>query len=88
MLWLCVLGDSNFLGKTPLLLKKIRTLKLWNFLLFLKDQNHKHSPTEYLIDQIEPPPEYASQTPSAAYAPNENDYAEILRRNAYNHQLG
>ncbi|XP_018024106.1 nephrin isoform X2 [Hyalella azteca] len=54
--------------------------------------HHKHGGSAYLIDQIEPPPEYASQTPSqpssAAYNPHEDDYAEVLRRNAYNHQLG
>ncbi|XP_068214395.1 synaptogenesis protein syg-2-like [Palaemon carinicauda] len=56
------------------------------------EQTHKHAASTYLIDQIEPPPEYASQTPSApssaAYDPHEDDYAEVLRRNAYNHQLG
>ncbi|MPC51687.1 hypothetical protein E2C01_045539 [Portunus trituberculatus] len=55
------------------------------------EQTHKHAASTYLIDQIEPPPEYASQTPSqpssAAYDPQEDDYAEVLRRNAYNHQL-
>ncbi|XP_069173216.1 nephrin isoform X1 [Procambarus clarkii] len=57
-----------------------------------EEQTHKHAASTYLIDQIEPPPEYASQTPSqpssAAYDPQEDDYAEVLRRNAYNHQLG
>ncbi|XP_042868952.1 nephrin-like isoform X2 [Penaeus japonicus] len=57
-----------------------------------EEQTHKHAASTYLIDQIEPPPEYASQTPSqpssAAYDPHEDDYAEVLRRNAYNHQLG
>ncbi|XP_063589610.1 nephrin-like [Penaeus indicus] len=61
-------------------------------LLYDCEQTHKHAASTYLIDQIEPPPEYASQTPSqpssAAYDPHEDDYAEVLRRNAYNHQLG
>ncbi|XP_071534637.1 nephrin-like isoform X2 [Panulirus ornatus] len=61
-------------------------------LLYGCEQTHKHAASTYLIDQIEPPPEYASQTPSqpssAAYDPQEDDYAEVLRRNAYNHQLG
>ncbi|XP_076060270.1 nephrin-like isoform X4 [Oratosquilla oratoria] len=61
-------------------------------LLFGYEQTHKHAASTYLIDQIEPPPEYASQTPSqpssANYDPHEDDYAEVLRRNAYNHQLG
>ncbi|XP_037781127.1 LOW QUALITY PROTEIN: nephrin-like [Penaeus monodon] len=61
-------------------------------LLYGCEQTHKHAASTYLIDQIEPPPEYASQTPSqpssAAYDPHEDDYAEVLRRNAYNHQLG
>ena len=61
--------------------------------ILLQEQTHKHATSTYLIDQIDPPPEYASQTPSsqpssAAYDPHEDDYAEVLRRNAYNHQLG